>query len=92
MSDLLPVAVPGGEGPEPEGVEPDEAGGVLLVICAAVVLEGDEGVGIEGFGALAPGDDGIALVELQANRPSTFPWLSSTSLCSISRSGANQKP
>src|SRR5947207_2459678 len=50
----LPAPISRGEGAQAEGVEADEAGGVLLVIGAAVVLEGHQGVGVERLRALAP--------------------------------------
>ena len=57
-----------GQRAKPERVEADEACRVLLVIGAAVILEGDERVAVERLRALAAGDDDVALVELQAHR------------------------
>src|SRR5262245_44545844 len=37
------------EGAQPEGVQPDEPLRILQVIGAEIVLEGDEGVGIQRF-------------------------------------------
>src|SRR3569623_167763 len=53
------------ERPQPQRVEPDEAFGVLLVVGALVVLEGDQRRGVERRGARAAGHDHVALVELE---------------------------
>ena len=53
------------EQPQAERVQLDEAGRVLLVVGAGVVLEGDDLVGIERFRARPADDDDIALVELE---------------------------
>src|ERR1700680_856082 len=58
-------AVAGGKCPEAQRIQPDEAGGVLLVVGATVVLEGDQGVRIKGLRASAAGDDDVALVKLE---------------------------
>ena len=50
---------------QPQRVEPDEALGVLLVVGALVVLEGDERRRIERVRALAAGHHHVALVELE---------------------------
>ena len=62
-----PALVAHRQRPQPQRVEPDEPLGVLLVVGALVVLEGDEAGRIERLGALAPGDDDVALVELEAH-------------------------
>ena len=72
-------------------VEADEALGVLLVVGALVVLERDQVVDRATWRSAA-GHDHVALVELSRTLPSTCSWLLSISACSISRSGANQKP
>src|SRR3569833_3092671 len=53
------------ERPQPQLVEPDEAFGVLLVVGALVVLEGDERRGVERGRARPAGDDNVALVQLE---------------------------
>src|SRR4029078_13048124 len=64
-SERSSLAVAHGEGAQAQRVELDEAGGVLLVVGAFVVLEGDKRRRIERLSALAPDDRDIALVELQ---------------------------
>src|SRR6476661_10943159 len=67
VSMASPLAVAHGERAQAQGVETDEAFGILLVVGALVVLEGDERRGIERLGAVAAGDDDVALVELEAH-------------------------
>src|SRR6056297_2244771 len=53
--------------PQPQRIQPDEALGILLVVGAGIVLEGDMRLGIEALRRL-PADDGRrALVELHAD-------------------------
>src|SRR5215216_2694878 len=54
-----------GKRSQAQGVEPDETGSVLLIIGAAVVLEGDEGIGIKRFRRFAAGNGNVSLIELQ---------------------------
>ena len=54
-----------GEGPQPEGVELDEALGVGLVVGAAVVLEGGDVLVEQGVVRAASDDVDVALVELE---------------------------
>src|ERR1051325_11721559 len=51
--------------PQPQSVQPDEAFGILLIVGALVILEGDQGRGIERLFALAAGHQDVALVELE---------------------------
>src|SRR5258705_11661604 len=63
---LAPAApIPRGQRPQPERVEFDEARRILLIVGAAVVLEGDERRRIERLRALSADDDHIALVQLE---------------------------
>src|SRR5690606_8105191 len=63
QSGLFPVAR--GKRPQAQRIELDEACGVLLVVSALIVLEGDELVGIERLRRLAADHHHIALVELE---------------------------
>src|SRR3990170_5862138 len=60
-SSSLPLA----QQPQAQRVELDEAFGVLLVVGAFIVLEGDDLVGVERFRALPADDHDIALIELE---------------------------
>ena len=66
FSSVLPV---GSQRPQPQRLQLDEPGRVLLVVRARVVLEGGDLVVVERVGGLAPDDDDVALVELDADRP-----------------------
>src|SRR5690606_38444237 len=59
------AAVARAEGAQAKRVEPDEALSILLVVGAAVVLEGDEVVAVKRLQRTASGHDDVALVELQ---------------------------
>src|SRR5215208_8167710 len=54
-----------GKRAQAQGVQADEARSVLLVIGAAVVLKGDEGIGIKRFRRFAPSNGNVSLIELQ---------------------------
>src|SRR5680860_191659 len=65
MCAATPLAAASAEQAQTERVELDEAFGVLLVVSAFVVLEGDDLAGIERLVARPPDDDDIALVEFE---------------------------
>src|SRR5258705_3297073 len=60
---LLLRPIPHPQRPKAQRVEADKTFGVLLVVGALVVLEGDERRGVERLRAFAAGDDDIAFVE-----------------------------
>src|SRR6478752_4742444 len=62
---LFEFLPPHAERAQPQRVEPDEALGVLLVVGALVVLEGDERRGIQRLPAFPAGHHHIALVEFE---------------------------
>src|SRR5918995_800941 len=54
-----------GKRAQAQGVQADETRSVLLIIGAAVVLEGDEGIGIKRFRRFATSYGNVSLIELQ---------------------------
>src|SRR4030088_3453336 len=52
---------------QPQGVEPDEARGVTMIVGDRTFLEGDEILIVQRIPALAPDHDDVALVELDAH-------------------------
>jgi hypothetical protein len=84
--------VPLAQHAQAQGVQLDEAGGVLLVIGDGAVLEGDQFLIVQAVLALAADDGGVALVELDPDRARDLFLGMSMAACSISRSGENQKP
>ena len=64
----VPPLVAPRQQPQPQRVELDEALGVVLVVGAGIVLEGDDLLGIEAVGRLAADDMDAALVELEPDR------------------------
>src|SRR5687768_735211 len=61
--------VPSRRYPQAERVEADEAGGVALVVAATAFLEGDQILVVERQRAGPADHGGIALVELEPDRP-----------------------
>src|SRR5690606_11949257 len=65
-ADLQRAATLASSDAQAQGVELDETGGIGLVVGAGIVLEGGD-VGVEqGVVGLAPSNDDVALVQLQA--------------------------
>ena len=66
FSSVLPV---GSQRPQPQRLQLNKPGRVLLVVRARIVLKRRNLVVVERVGALAPDDDDVALVELDSHRP-----------------------
>ena len=88
---VSPLALARRERAQPQRVEADEALGVLLVVGAAIVLEGHQRVRIERFRRFAAGDDDVALVELQPDRRPRRPAGSCRSAPAASRAPARTR-
>ncbi len=70
-----PQSVTHGKGPEAQGIEPNEALGVALVVGTAIILEGHQFLAVERVIAIPADYDHIALESFSLTEPSTLSWL-----------------